>query len=76
MSVDEAIRDLERSHDRLIDRYLALEERARTLPDLHGLPEQAPPLVRYLSTLRSWISGNNAWSRETLRYNDRLPAPR
>lgn len=73
MTAEEAVHSLERSHDQLIERYLDLEARALTLPRRHSLPEQASHVGSYLSTLRSWISGNNAWSRETERYSGRQP---
>ncbi|MEV0384972.1 hypothetical protein [Nonomuraea sp. NPDC050643] len=34
----------------------------------YGLPEQTSNVAAYLSNIRSWISGNNAWSRSTKRY--------
>ncbi|MFF7202217.1 hypothetical protein [Streptomyces sp. NPDC008141] len=46
----------------------SFEAMSTTLPPRYGLPEQAPHLAHYLSTLRCWISGNDAWSRETQRY--------
>ncbi|WP_327685956.1 terpene synthase family protein [Streptomyces sp. NBC_00467] len=68
MTAPEAIEHLERSHDRLIETFLRLEATSTALPPRYGLPEQAPHLAHYLSTLRCWISGNDAWSRETQRY--------
>lgn len=73
MTAQEALHSLERAHDRLIEQYLDLEARALTLPRRHSLPEQAPHVDRYLSTLRSWISGNDAWSAETERYGGHRP---
>lgn len=70
MTPQEALRSLERAHEQLIARYQDLEARALTLPRRYGLPEQAPHVASYLSTLRSWISGNNAWSQETKRYSN------
>ncbi|MFI5866351.1 hypothetical protein [Streptomyces sp. NPDC051546] len=69
MTAAEAIRHLERAHDRLIEEYLGLETRALTLPGAYALPEQTMPVTGYLATLRNGISGNNAWSQETRRYN-------
>ncbi|MEV0618607.1 hypothetical protein AB0I81_35150 [Nonomuraea sp. NPDC050404] len=68
MTAKEAIRELERTHDRLITQYLDLEAIARTLPRDYGLPEQTPIVAGYLSNSRCWTSGNNAWSRNTKRY--------
>lgn len=45
-----------------------LEAAALALPHRYGLPEQTPHVTGNLSALRSWISGNNAWSQETSRY--------
>ncbi|MFG2212245.1 hypothetical protein [Streptomyces sp. NPDC048638] len=70
MAEPEAIRHLEGVHDRLIDEYLDLEGQALPLPRRYALPEQTAHLTGYLSNLRSWISGNNAWSQETRRYSD------
>jgi hypothetical protein len=69
LTAAEAVRRLEEVHDRLIEEYQDLEATAFTLPHRYGLPEQTPHVTGYLSTIRSWISGNNAWSQETQRYS-------
>ncbi|MFE3073565.1 hypothetical protein [Streptomyces sp. NPDC059247] len=60
MDPQEALDEAGRMHDRQVERYLAAEKPVRA--------RAAEPLLRYLDNLRSWMSGNVSWSRETGRY--------
>ena len=71
---EQALHHLEQSHDELIGQYQQLEQRALTQAERYGLPEEKLNVEGYLSTMRSLLSGNDAWSRETARYNDHVPS--
>ncbi|MEG8184687.1 hypothetical protein GZH49_40390 [Nocardia terpenica] len=73
-TAEQSIDYLEQKHCEIVREYQDVESSTQFQAERYGVPEEKSNLDCYLSMMRSWMSGNNAWSSETVRYSHNVPS--